>query len=172
MRAQASPELKAYASDRCGRVVRMLRLLAGMAIPVLAFLVLFSPAWINGSPIYWYDSLAHLHGGSSALNTALGLDTRFSVMEQAVAPEPGAPRSVDQAGRSDLSSSVVTGPPKEDYRISMARSPYYSVIVVFLSDMGGPFAPIIAQVLLLMQPGSSCSGRFSEAALPLRESIF
>lgn len=148
----------------------MVRVLAGTFIAALACLVLLLPAWFNGAPIYWYDSLAHLHGGSSALNATFGMDTRYSDMERAArvgsepqqlqAPAAGPPATeVDKggdAGNATARSGAVESGAEDaetDYRISMARSPYYSVIIVLLSDTFGPFAPIVAQVLLLVAAG-------------------
>lgn len=139
----------------------MVRAVAGSLIAFLACLMLLLPAWFNGAPIYWYDSLAHLHGGSSALNATFGMETRYADMERAerVSPEPQTSLApVTKPPVTETDSATKTGaaaasPGETEYRISMARSPYYSVIIVYLSDRFGPFAPILAQVLLLVAVG-------------------
>ena len=121
---------------------------AYFAVAAVGLLVLLAPALINGAPIYWHDSLAHLHGGSSALHATTGLETRYSVMERAILPEPGSPAP----GAGTVAGTGATAA-AEDYRISMARSPYYSVVIVGLSAVGGPLAPLVMQALMVLASG-------------------
>ncbi len=133
----------------------MLRVISGLSIAGLAFLLLLMPALYNGSPIYWYDSMAYLHGGSSALNTTIGFETRFRNMERATPPKLEIAGSQHKDAKREPSSSAATEShaPETEYRISMARSPYYSAILVFLSGTYGPFAPVAGKALLIVAIG-------------------
>lgn len=121
------------------------------AIVVLfGYLILLMPAKINGGPIYWPDSIAYLHGGSSALAIVTGVDTRYSEMER-VSRETSA--KTDAAGESpahDSAETPVVATSGNDYRISTARSPYYSVLLAGTSHYMGTMAPVYAKAALVM----------------------
>ncbi len=121
-----------------------------IAIALLALIVLLAPALLNRGPIYWHDSLAYLHGGSSAISVTTGLQTRYTVMERAIVPQNANP----DEGSTVTATANVDGPAGDEaYRITMARSPYYSVFLTSTSVVGGPFAPVLAQAMIVAAAG-------------------
>lgn len=128
----------------------MIRTFSYVAITAAALAILLAPALINGGPIYWHDSLSHLHGGSSALNVTTGLETRYSEMERAILPDPGSAPEKPATARGTGGPSPTSD---AEYMISAARSPYYSVALTFISALGGPLAPVVVQALLVLATG-------------------
>lgn len=129
-----------------------------------AYVVLLLPLLINGAPIYWPDTIAYLHGGSTALKTVVGVETRYSELERIEPktssdsdPEASAsPEVIAEKMPGDLSASdsvsfeaVPAKQPQDvEYRISSARSPYYAVFLTGMSAALGPSGPAYVQALL------------------------
>ncbi len=103
------------------------------------------PLAFNGAPIYWPDSIAYLHGGSTALSTATGLDSRYSDIEKAgLEDTPDASQAPPEVTRADISAAS-----DQEYKISAARSPYYAVLLTGTSLVLGVNAPVYVQAGLV-----------------------
>jgi hypothetical protein len=112
-----------------------------LALVGAAYLVLIIPFLINGGPIYWgYDSFAYLHGGSTGLEIATSLETRYTHMEKLV--PSSAPLAQESVQVQAQSSAIEQMPPLEEDRISSARSPYYATFLAGISSLFGPSAPV------------------------------
>ena len=154
----------------------MSKLQGWIAAPVVAlvgFIVLLTPLLINGGPIYWFDTLAYLHGGSTAIESLTGIETRYDIMKRteavdiflveenaaqdatSVGPDPSPQKATlsmsDPAARENPGGA--RPPSGADYQISQARSVYYAVALSALSMLGGSAAPAVFAVLLLLLAG-------------------
>lgn len=114
---------------------------------LFGYLILLLPSYYNGAPLYWPDSIAYLHGGSSAVSVVTGFETRYVQIER-VALLPAVSDAVDVT-QADVPKTPM--PPQDDgYRISSARSPYYSVALVSAATLGGPMFPVHTQAALIV----------------------
>lgn len=152
---------------------RMRGRIAGLVVALAGFLVLAMPLLINGGPIYWFDTLAYLHGGGTAIESLTGIETRYDAMKKTdavdvfrlekgavqnaspavpdLAPQDAISSTQDSAATTDSGASGSAG--GADYQISQARSAYYAVALSALSVLGGSAAPALLAVFLLVLAG-------------------
>lgn len=130
------------------------------ALALVGFIILLMPLLINRGPIYWFDTLAYLHGGTTAIESVIGLETRYSAIQKA--PSVDVTRLLQEDTPKEealLEPQIAVKDPntpktaKADYQISQARSVYYAVILVALSELGGSIAPALCAALLLTATG-------------------
>lgn len=127
-----------------------------MMIALVSYIVLMLPLAFNGAPIYWYDSVAYLHGGGTALSQITGITTKYSNIIKGMSdPQTASPgnhsQPVDEGPHQTVLEAEQTMPEKtEDYRISSARSPYYAVFLAGVSSVAGLKGPVYLQALMVL----------------------
>lgn len=131
---------------------RPLARVAAATLILAGFIVLLVPVLLNRGPIYWFDTLAYLHGGGSAIESVFGVETRYHEIQRAASVDVSqlfqqSPENATQSAATtpDTSQSQANA----DYQISQARSVYYSMVLVSISSIGGSAAPVFAVAALL-----------------------
>lgn len=115
------------------------------AMACASFVLLLVPLQINGAPVYWLgDSLAYIHGGSTAWSYATGMETRFASIEKSGVAGPSGPNSQDEAP-----ADQVAGAQDLSFLFSSGRSPYYAALIVLAAETMGAKGPVLLQAFLM-----------------------
>lgn len=118
-----------------------------LLIALTGYLVMLMPLTFNGAPIYWPDSIAYLHGGSSAVSLVTTRATPYASIERVLsAPQP---HLASAPTKEPAAQDIKTPEEGSHYRISAARSVYYAVFIVVTSTLAGPSGPVYVQALLM-----------------------
>ena len=100
------------------------------------------PALYNHHPVLYPDSVGYFHSGSAALEALEPAESAFVDMVEgkAHAAAPLSPPHADPAGKT-MAERSLDG-------TSTSRSPYYGVLLVILTRLGGEWALPLVQVAL------------------------